>query len=163
MQVIDRSTPFRFGYLHFTDKTVQVLNHRVHDLLEPGVRILRPNVEDDIGRVFFSQIAHWSVSGGAGWFSKNPRRSLNQREAQLRPCDERDGRDGRDEHQKHDDRERKGAGSFFQELAFTLIAFEQAAPRSALSMCGATSTILKRTTASGHSIAPETTPVFSLL
>ena len=145
MQVIDRSTPFRFGYLHFTDKTVQVLNHRVHDLLEPGVRILRPNVEDDIGRVFFSQI---------------PRRSLNQREAQLRPYDERDGRD---EHQKHDDRERKGAGSFFQELAFTLIAFEQAAPRSALSMCGATSTILKRTTASGHSIAPETTPVFSLL
>ena len=148
MQVIDRSTPFRFGYLHFTDKTVQVLNHRVHDLLEPGVRILRPNVEDDIGRVFFSQI---------------PRRSLNQREAQLRPCDERDERDERDEHQKHDDRERKGAGSFFQELAFTLIAFEQAAPRSALSMCGATSTILKRTTASGHSIAPETTPVFSLL
>ena len=55
------------------------------------------------------------------------------------------------------------AGNLAQVSALTVSTLVLTAPMSALSMLGATSAILKVAAASGHSMAPSVTPVWTWL
>ena len=57
MKVLDRSSPFVSGQLHFADKIIKMRDHRIHDLLETRVGVFGPRVEHNIGCIFFGQIA----------------------------------------------------------------------------------------------------------